>query len=113
MKNNFRRAHVAAAVAAAFALAATQAQGAGFALQESSASGLGNAYAGGAARVDDASTVWSNPAGMGKLDRMSLVLGIGFVTPSFKFKDDGSAAAAFQPLGGNGGDAGSTNYVPN
>jgi len=113
MKNHLRRARVAAAVAAGLALAAGQAQGAGFALQESSASGLGNAYAGGAARVDDAGTVWSNPAGMGKLDRMSAVLGIGFVTPSFKFKDDGSAPAAFQPLGGTGGDAGSTNYVPN
>jgi long-chain fatty acid transport protein len=114
MTRKFRRARVAASVGAAvLSLAAAHAHGAGFALQESSASGLGNAYAGGAAGADDAATVWSNPAGMAKLDRMQFVLGIGFVTPSFKFRDDGSAAAAFQPLGGTGGDAGSVNYVPN
>ena len=114
MSRRFRRARIAAAVGAAgFSLAAAQVHGAAFALQESSASGLGNAYAGGAAHADDAATVWSNPAGMSELDRMQLVLGIGFVTPSFKFKDGGSLPAAFQPLGGTGGDAGSTNYVPN
>ncbi len=113
-RNTFRRARVAAAVGAAgLSLAAAQVQGAGFALQESSASGLGNAFAGGAAAAEDAATVWSNPAGMSRFDRMQLVLGLDFVTPSFKFKDDGSLPAAFQPLGGSGGDAGSVNYVPN
>ena len=37
---------------------------AGFALTEQSASGLGNAFAGEAAVAQDASTVFSNPAGM-------------------------------------------------
>jgi|KBSMisStaDraftv2_1062788.scaffolds.fasta_scaffold10875_5 long-chain fatty acid transport protein len=111
---NFRRRHVAAAISATVvALASGNAMGAAFALQESSASGLGNAYAGGAARVDDAGTVWSNPAGMWKLDRMQLVLGIGIITPSIKFSDEGSERAAFQTLGNTGGDAGGTNYVPN
>jgi len=111
---NFRRRHVAAAISATVvALASGNAMGAAFALQESSASGLGNAYAGGAARVDDAGTVWSNPAGMWKLDRMQLVLGIGIITPSIKFSDEGSLPAAFQPLGNTGGDAGGTNFVPN
>ena len=36
-----------------------------------------------------------------------------FITPSFKFQDNGSVPAAFQPLGGTGGDAGSVNVVPN
>ncbi len=35
------------------------------------------------------------------------------ITPSFKFNDEGSAAAAFQTLGHNGGDAGTVNFVPN
>lgn len=114
MTRNFRRARVAAAVGAAgFALAAGHALSAGFALQESSGSGVGNAFSGGAAAAEDASTIWSNPAGMSKLDRMQMVLGLDIVTPSFKFRDGGSAAAAFQPLGGTGGDAGSVNYVPN
>ena len=40
------------------------AQAAGFALIEQSASGMGNAYAGGAAIAEDASTIFFNPAGM-------------------------------------------------
>ena len=48
-----------------FALAASaSAQAAGFALIEQSASGMGNAYAGGAAIAEDASTIFFNPAGM-------------------------------------------------
>ena len=113
MTSKFRRARVAAALGAAgFALAAGQAMGAAFALQESNGSGVGNAFAGGAAAAEDASTIWSNPAGMSRLDRMQGVMGLDFVTPSFKFRDGGSLPAALQPLGGDGGDAGSTNYVP-
>ena len=47
----------------ALGFAAGQAWGAGFQLNETSASGLGNAFAGGAAEAQDATTVWSNPAG--------------------------------------------------
>ena len=54
-----------------------------------------------------------NPAGMSKLDAAGRVLAMHLITPSIKFKDDGSQAAAFQPLGGTGGDAGSTAVVPN
>ncbi len=57
MRIPFRRTRLAAALAgAAVALGAPLAQGAGFALQENNASGLGNAYAGGAAVAEDAST---------------------------------------------------------
>jgi len=61
----FRR--TAPALAHLSLLAAAPAFGAGFALQENSASGLGNAYAGGAAAADDATTLWSNAAGMARL----------------------------------------------
>ena len=48
-----------------FALATSaSAQAAGFALIEQSASGMGNAYAGGGAIAEDASTIFFNPAGM-------------------------------------------------
>jgi long-chain fatty acid transport protein len=40
---------------------ANAAQGAGFALIEQNASGLGNAYAGQAAVAEDASTIFFNP----------------------------------------------------
>jgi long-chain fatty acid transport protein len=108
------RTRVAAAVAAIVMAAwGTQAQGAGFALQENAGSGTGNAFAGGAASAEDASTVWSNPAGMSRLASPQVAAAVHFITPSFKFKDDGSQHAAFQPLGGTGGDAGSLNVVPN
>ena len=109
-----KRTRVAAAVAAIVMTAwGMQAQGAGFALQENAGSGTGNAFAGGAASAEDASTVWSNPAGMARLASPQVAAAIHFITPSFKFKDDGSQHAAFQPLGGTGGDAGSLNVVPN
>ena len=40
------------------------AHAAGFALIEQNASGMGNAYAGGSAIAEDASTIYFNPAGM-------------------------------------------------
>ena len=113
--NQFQRTRVAVAVAGlALALGAGQAFGAAFALQEQSVSGLGNAYAGGAASAEDASTVWSNPAGMSRFSTAQIVTGLNIITPSIKFNDNGSSHAAFnQPLGGTGGNAGNTNYVPN
>jgi long-chain fatty acid transport protein len=112
--SQFRRTQVVAGVAAAvFALAAGHVFGSAFALQEESASGMGNAFAGGAAAAEDASSMSVNPATLSKAPSAQVVLGVHLITPSFKFKDDGSAAAAFQPLGGSGGDGGSTVAVPN
>lgn len=109
----FVRTRLAAAVAGcALALAAGQAQGAAFAIAEQSASGMGTAFAGGAAEAADASTVWMNPAGMVRLP-MQLVAALHVVTPSIKFNNDGSIAALNQPLGDAGGNAGSHNYIPN
>src|SRR6185312_7029245 len=109
-----RRTNVAVAVSSfAIALSAGHAFGAGFALQENSGSAMGNAFAGGAAAGEDASTVWSNPAGMSRLASPQVAMAVHLITPSFKFRDEGSMPAAFQPLGGTGGDAGSVNVVPN
>jgi len=109
-----RRTHIASAIGAMLAaLVAGQASGAGFALQENSGSQIGNAFAGGAASAEDVTTVWSNPAGMSRLATPQIAGAVHFVTPSFKFRDDGSLPAAFQTLGGTGGDAGSTAVVPN
>ena len=115
MRMPFRRTRVAAAVTgAAVVLAAPLAQGAAFALQENNASGLGNAYAGGAAIAEDASTVWANPAGMSRLKQREAVQAIHFIVPSNKFSDDGSQPALNQPLGtSSGGDAGGLNVIPN
>jgi long-chain fatty acid transport protein len=114
MKHRIPRKAAVAAVGAALAMACIgQAHGAAFALQEQSGSQLGNAFAGGAASAEDASTIWSNPAGMSRLTSAQVAAAVHFITPSFRFRNDGSVAAAFQPLGSEGGDAGSVNVAPN
>jgi long-chain fatty acid transport protein len=109
----FRPRRVAAAVATLCALGAGQAFGAAFALQENSGSGLGNAFAGGAAFTEDVSGMWSNPATLSKRTRMEAAAALHIITPEIKFHDGGSVAAFGQPLGGSGGDAGGTAAVPN
>ncbi len=114
MKSALVRTPIALALAGfVFTLVGTPAFGSGFQLNETSASGLGNAFAGGAAAAQDASTLWSNPAGMSRLEGRQVVGAIHLIRPSMKFNDEGSVAAMSQPLGGNGGDAGSLNVVPN
>jgi len=88
---NVRRRRVAAAVTAAcLAGAAGQAYGSAFALQEQNASGLGHAYAGGAAAAEDVSTIFYNPAGLVRLQTMQVVLAGNVICPSAKFNDNGS-----------------------
>lgn len=92
------------------------AQSSGFALIEQSGSGLGNAYAGGAASAEDASTVFFNPAGMSRLEGKQVVAVIHVIDPSVTFTDGGSTAVtapAPRPLGTSGVDAGSLAFVPN
>src|SRR5690349_9069874 len=95
-------------------LAASQAQAAGFALNEQGVSGLGNAYAGAAAVAEDATTVWWNPAGMSRLaPGKHIVFAGAVIAPSTKFKNNGSVPAALQTnVGGEGGDASDTAFLP-
>ena len=76
-------------------------------------SGAGNAYAGGAAGAEDATTIWFNPAGMSRLKGNQVTVAASSINLSSKFSDSGSTGAALQTAGGNGGDAGSTVLVPN
>ena len=95
------------------------AQAAGFALIEQSASGMGNAFAGGGAIAEDASTIFFNPAGMTYIPGTQIVGAIHLIKPSAEFNNNGSAAGAgagpfpSRPLGGSGGDAGDLSAVPN
>ncbi|WGV24759.1 OmpP1/FadL family transporter [Halotia branconii] len=86
----------------------------GFALNEQSVKGLGNAFAGSAATADDASTIFFNPAGLTRLTDDSIV-GAGYVIfPTVSFQNQGSTVATGAPLsGGNGGEAGVDIAVPN
>ena len=114
MNKTFRRTAVASAVSGiALALSAGQAFGSAFALAEQNVMGLGNAFAGAAATAEDANTVWHNPAGLARLNLPQVETAIHMVIPSAKFQNANSQAAALQPLGGTGGDAGSAAFVPN
>ena len=79
----------------------------GFALIEQNASGLGNAYAGGAAVAEDASTIFFNPAGMSRLSGKQIVVAGHLIMPSAKFSGTGASGANM------GGDAGGPAFVPN
>ncbi|MCZ4315658.1 outer membrane protein transport protein [Comamonadaceae bacterium G21597-S1] len=94
-------------------LVAGTAHAAGFQLNETSASGLGTAFAGGAAEAADASILWSNVAGMTRIGESQVSGTLHLITPSLKFRNAGSLAATGQGLGGSGGDAGGTVPVPN
>jgi long-subunit fatty acid transport protein len=88
------RTRLAVAVsAAALSLAAGHALGSNFALQEQSGSGVGNAFAGGAAAAEDASTVWSNPAGMSRIPGIQGVIAGDVVCISANFNNNGGSAA--------------------
>src|SRR3954463_16692997 len=105
---------IAWSVAAAVGAGSGVAGAAGFQLLEQNASGLGNAYAGQAAAAQDASTIFFNPAGMTFLPGRNVVGALNFVRPSVDFTDTGSTRASpILPLGGNGGDAGDWNALPN
>ena len=109
---------VFAVVVSLVVLAPCTALGAGFALIEQGVSGLGNAYAGGSAIAEDATTVFFNPAGLMRLQGQQFIAAAHIVIPSAKFHNDGSTQL-LQPrtgvplLGDNGGEGGQTKVVPN
>ena len=83
---------------AAIALTPFAAEGSGFALIENSASGMGNAFAGGSAIAEDASTIVFNPAGMSRLKGTQLVVAGHYVAPYAKFTDNGSTDGSADAL---------------
>ena len=105
---------VGAAVAAALVGLSAPASGAFFQIAENSASGIGNAFAGGAAAAEDASAVWYNPAGMTRLKDAQFLAGGHYIHPSFKASEVSARVPALnQSISGGGGDAGEAALVPN
>jgi long-chain fatty acid transport protein len=105
------------AVASALTGVSTTASAAFFQLAENNASGIGNAFAGGSAIAEDASTVWYNPAGLTRLSGSQFALSGHYIKPSTEFNKE---SATLSPLlggtpisGNNGGDAGEDALVPN
>jgi len=96
------------------------AQASGFGLLENSASGQGNAYAGAAAHVTDASTIFFNPAGMMRLEGDSISIAGHFIAPDASFTNNGSTPSPALPappfpalLMGPNDDGGVSAFVPN
>lgn len=93
---------------------AGSASGAGFALIEQGVKGLGNAYAGGAASADDATTIFFNPAGMTRLDGNQVVAGVHLIMPYANFENEGSTHVSGAPLrGDDDGNGVNSKLVPN
>ena len=69
---------------------AMQAGAAGYALNETSASSAGTAYAGRGSNVEDASILAANPAGIALLDQAQVTGGMGVVVPKGKFSGTGT-----------------------
>jgi long-chain fatty acid transport protein len=90
------------------------AQAAGFALIEQSGSGMGNAYAGGSAVAEDASTIFFNPAGMTYIEGTQAAGALHLIKPNAEFNDKGSIkGAGVPPRGDEGPNAGDLAFVPN
>lgn len=97
----------------AMALSPIAVQASGFALLEQSASRLSTAFAGSAVAADDATSMFFNPAGIGRLEQAQVIALTSGIEITSEFRDSGGSTAAFgQPLGGSGGDAGDWNVVP-
>lgn len=109
----FKQSLLGISVASALLAISGNAAASAFALIEQS-SGLGNAFAGGAAGAEDATTIFFNPAGMSRLKGKQVTVAGSLIQFSAKFNDTGSEIASAQTSkGGNGGDAGSLTLVPN
>lgn len=78
---------------------AIQAGAAGFALNETSASAAGTAYAGRGSNAEDASIMASNPAGIALLDQAQVTGGMGVVVPKGEFEGTGTFAGT--PVNGS------------
>lgn len=119
--SHFRKV-LAILVASAVMAAPVPALASGFQLVEQNASGLGNAYAGQAAAVRDASAIYFNPANLTRIPGRQFLISVEPIGIGTTFEDSGSARPFFPtvppttipvPLGGTGGEAGGWTPVPN
>jgi long-chain fatty acid transport protein len=106
----------ALAVGIAAALAAGQAEAAGFQLKENSVKAQGRSYAGTAIAEGDASVVANNPAAMTKFEGTTVQSDVTVIDLGFEFKGSGFAGTGTplaRPMtGNNGGQAGGVTPVP-
>ena len=78
--------------------------GAGFAIQEQSASALGRAISGSAAIAENANTIFYNPAGLSYIQHRQLTFGSNFIIADSQYTDNGSTTSFGTPMPGREGD---------
>ena len=113
MHNRILRVSLLSAVC--IAAISSGANAAGFYLQEQSVRGLGSAFSGSTTNLDDASTIFFNPAGMTKLDGLQAQGGVHVLLPSSDLDDTGttSGPSGGLPVGGDSSNPYSASPVPN
>src|SRR5690606_9390449 len=114
MRNHSRTTHrslLAVAVVGALAFA-TNANAAGFQLKENSVRSMGSAFAGSAAKTNDASTVVNNPAAMTQFKGNTFQVDLTAIDLSYEFEGTGTDAFGRPMTGGDGGNAGAVTPVP-
>lgn len=95
-------------------LPATTAFASGFAIIEQSVSGLGNAFAGGAAVAEDASAIYFNPATLTLLNGQQITSALHVIIPSAKLKKESAINRNSLPISEAGSaEGGKTALVPN
>lgn len=99
--------------ASVFIIAAGKAGAAGFQIQEQSVKGLGNAFAGGSAIAEDASTAIYNPAGLTRFDSAHVEFGAHVIIPQSEFNNTSSTNGVGGIATGSGDDGGNVAVVPN
>ncbi len=87
----------------AFGGFASDARASSFALREESAEGLGNAFAGEAAKGDDASSAYYNPAGMARLNSNEIDGTVTWIQPDVVFHGSNSSVFGGNVSGVTGG----------
>ncbi len=92
-----------ATTAIGLVLGATQAQAAGYAIKETSATQLGQSFAGAGALKNDISAMWNNPATMAFMKGHHFAVSASYIIPSAKFKEGGSSTRQGSGLGGEAG----------
>jgi long-chain fatty acid transport protein len=91
----------------------TVANAAGFYIQEQSVRGLGSAFSGSATTLNDASTIYFNPAGMTKLEGLQAQAGVHLIIPDADLKNNGTTSSGPFADGGNPGNPYDPTPVPN
>jgi long-chain fatty acid transport protein len=86
---------------------------AGFYIQEQSVKGLGYAFSGSVTSIDDASTIFFNPAGMSDLDRAQLNAGVHLIVPHSDLDNTGSTFLGAPVGGSDNGNPYDPSPVPN